>query len=161
MNSRNWYLPLTTVPFVLVGFTFGVIACSLPTLSGPKSLSLTLGIFLPWEQMKSKVSFLWQIAVLLHHMRDMWHPSIVVGNFIRERSCFPASFISNSVVSPWNIIRSNLCSSWIRECLLCCTIRDSGQFSLSKRMSDYCLQGIQPCKCKGKGIDWLVIRSLH
>jgi hypothetical protein len=32
--------------------------------------------------------------------------------------------------------------------------------SSCERMSDCCLQGIQPCKCKRKGIDELVIRSL-
>ncbi len=132
MNSWKWCLPFTTVPYVLVCFTFWVTACSLPTLSGPKPLSLTLCIFLPWEQMKSKVSFQWQVVVLFHHMRDMWHPSIVVGNFIRERSCFSASLISNSVESPWNIIGSNLYAvPWQGEGLFCCTIRESRRFSLS------------------------------
>ncbi len=47
-------------------------------------------------------------AVFFHWLRIMWRPSMVVGNFIREKSCFSASFISNSVFSPWNITGSNL-----------------------------------------------------
>jgi hypothetical protein len=55
-------------------------------------------------------------------------------------------FVSEFFTSFPNFVSENFTS-------LCWSVRDT--WSITVRMSDCCLQGIEPCKCKGKGHQWI------